>query len=103
MEMIILLYKIVICHFIGDYVLQTDFLASTKGTNRYHMLVHVALYTVPFAFIFGCDVLLAINFVAHFAIDEMKARYNLIPYWVDQTLHFAWLFLIYVVLRGTYV
>lgn len=34
---------LVFCHLIGDYVLQCDFIAKTKGENRYHMLVHCLL------------------------------------------------------------
>lgn len=38
---------IVLCHLIGDYVLQCDFIAQTKGKNWYHLFVHCALYCVP--------------------------------------------------------
>lgn len=38
---------IVLCHLIGDYVLQCDFIAQTKGKNWYHLFVHCALYCIP--------------------------------------------------------
>ena len=44
---------IVLCHLIGDYVLQCDFIAQTKGENWYHLFVHCALYCVPFLIVFG--------------------------------------------------
>ena len=44
---------VVLCHLIGDYVLQCDFIAQTKGKNWYHLFVHCALYCVPFLIAFG--------------------------------------------------
>ncbi len=32
---------IVLCHLIGDYVLQCDFIAQTKGKNWYHLFVSI--------------------------------------------------------------
>ena len=37
---------VVLCHLIGDYVLQCDFIAQTKGKNWYHLFVHCALCIV---------------------------------------------------------
>lgn len=85
LEKIILL---VFCHLIGDYVLQSDFIATTKGTNWYHLFVHSALYLVPFYICFGLVWQIAVIFVAHLIIDPLKARYNKINYWQDQTLHY---------------
>lgn len=42
------LFKLVMCHLVGDYVLQIDFIAKTKGENWYHLLVHCLLYCLPF-------------------------------------------------------
>ena len=39
---------LVFCHLVGDYVLQNDFIAKTKGSNWYHLFVHCALYCLPF-------------------------------------------------------
>ena len=47
--------RLIFCHLLGDYVLQTPFLAETKGKNRYHMFVHCALYCFPFYFCFGLE------------------------------------------------
>ena len=33
---------IILCHLIGDYVLQCDFVAQTKGKNWYHLFIHCA-------------------------------------------------------------
>jgi hypothetical protein len=77
------------CHLIGDYVLQIDFIAKSKGTNFYHLLVHCLLYCVPFYVMFGVIWQLAVVFITHIVIDLLKARYKLIPYWLDQVLHYA--------------
>lgn len=86
--MINLLTKIVICHMIGDYVLQCDFIAQTKGKNWYHLFVHCVLYCVPFAILFGIDYKLGIIFISHLIIDPLKARYNKITYTQDQVFHY---------------
>ena len=84
-EKIILL---VMCHMIGDYVLQSDFIATTKGKNWYHLFAHCVLYVVPFYICFGFVWQLAAIFFAHLIIDPLKARYNKINYWQDQALHY---------------
>ena len=81
-------FLLVMCHCIGDYVLQTDFLAKTKGTNLYHLFVHCVLYLVPFAIVFGVDWKLGILLVSHFIIDILKAKYQKIRYVTDQVLHY---------------
>lgn len=35
---------VVLCHLIGDYVLQCDFIAQTKGKNWYHLFVHCIVF-----------------------------------------------------------
>lgn len=84
-ETIILLLA---CHLIGDYVLQSAFIAETKGKNWYHLFVHCFLYSVPFFICFGLTWHLSIIFVAHMIIDTLKARYDKINYWQDQVLHY---------------
>jgi len=82
-----LLYKLLACHMLGDYVLQTDFLAKTKGENFWHMLAHCVLYTVPFALAFGIDWRIVNILALHLAIDTLKARWHLIGYVTDQAAH----------------
>ena len=82
------LIVLVLCHLIGDYVLQGDFIAKTKGENWYHLFVHCVLYIVPFYICFGLCWQIAVIFIAHLIIDPLKARYNKITYWQDQLLHY---------------
>ena len=82
-----LLYKLLACHMLGDYVLQTDFLARTKGENWWHLLAHCVTYTVPFALAFGIDWRVGFILAVHLAVDTLKARWHLIGYISDQAAH----------------
>lgn len=87
--MIETLILIIFCHLVGDYVLQCDFIASTKGKNWYHLFVHCALYVLPFYLCFGLNWQLAVLFISHIIIDPLKARWNKITYTQDQVLHYV--------------
>lgn len=80
--------KLIFCHLIGDYVLQIDFIAKSKGSNLYHMFAHCMLYCVPFAYLYGIDWRLCVIFISHIVIDLLKARYKKISYIQDQVLHY---------------
>lgn len=95
-----LLLKLVFCHLVGDYVLQSDFIAKTKGENWYHLFVHCVLYCLPFYIVFGLTWQLMAIFVTHIAIDPLKARYKVINYITDQVVHYYIIILIYLVLEG---
>lgn len=96
-----LLFKLVLCHLLGDYVLQIDFIAKSKGNNVYHLLVHCLLYCLPFYIVFGWVWQLIPLLLLHIVIDYLKAHntcltdtrtnkhYRLMPYWLDQVLHYA--------------
>ena len=87
--MIELLYKLIVCHFIGDYVLQIDFIAKSKGSNLWHMIAHCFLYSVPFAVSFGMGWQLWVVIGTHIVVDLLKARWNRIGYVTDQISHLA--------------
>lgn len=95
--MIETIIKIIFCHLVGDYVLQCDFIAQTKGKNWYHLFVHCALYVLPFYIAFGLDWKLALLFATHIIIDPLKARWNKISYTTDQVLHYAIALILYVI------
>lgn len=83
-----MMIELIFCHLIGDYVLQIDFIAKSKGVNMYHMFVHCALYCVPFYFVYGVSWQLAFIFTTHVIVDLLKAKYNKIDYKTDQILHY---------------
>ena len=87
--------ELILCHLIGDYVFQSDYIAKTKGSNWYHLFVHCALYCVPFVIIFGINCRLLIVFTSHLIIDSLKAKYNKISYLQDQILHYLILLIVY--------
>lgn len=74
-------------HFMGDQVLQTDFLAKTKGNNVWHLFTHSVLYSLPFMIAFGFDWKVPFIIGTHIVIDTLKARYKVINYVTDQVLH----------------
>ena len=89
------LVQITMCHLVGDYVLQSDFIAKTKGNNWYHLLVHCGLYILPFYLYFGMNWQLFILFISHIIIDPLKARWNKITYVQDQMLHYLVALILY--------
>lgn len=84
---------LILCHLVGDYVLQCDFIAKTKGSNLYHLFVHCALYCLPFVLLYGIDWKIGVLFASHIIIDVLKARFNKISYIIDQILHYIVLFI----------
>lgn len=70
------LFRLVMCHLVGDYVLQIDFIAKTKGENWYHLMVHCLLYCLPFYLVFGFVWQIFVLLAVHIVVDAMKARYK---------------------------
>lgn len=98
METLTTTYMLIAFHALGDYVLQPDILAKTKGENWWHLLMHCILYTLPFSTYFGLDYKIIIILLTHIIIDALKARWNKINYITDQALHLIILITLYVVI-----
>ena len=81
------LFVLFLCHVVGDYVLQSDFIAKTKGENWWHLIVHCTLYLLPFYIAFGFRWMLLVTFAIHMMTDAFKARYKMIGYVEDQAIH----------------
>lgn len=63
-------------HFVGDYVLQSHWMALNKGRSSLVALVHVIFYTIPFAFITQEPIALFLILSTHFVIDRFQiSRY----------------------------
>lgn len=88
-DLVELILKLIGCHLLGDYVLQGEFIATTKGKNYYHLFVHSFLYCVPFYLVFGLSLNLLILFGMHLIVDNLKARYGVITYIEDQMIHYV--------------
>lgn len=65
-----------VAHAIGDYVLQSDWMANEKTKRSLAALAHVFAYAVPFAFLDASALALLAIAASHFVIDRWRlARY----------------------------
>lgn len=94
-EIIHSLVKIIFCHLVGDYVLQSDWIAKEKIHDMYILLVHCALYCLPFYLVYGFTIQLAVLFIMHVIIDLLKCM-NKIDIVKDQVCHYALAILLYI-------
>jgi hypothetical protein len=66
----------VLAHAVGDYILQSHWMATEKTKNSVAAAVHAVTYTLPFLFITQAVVPLAIICGTHFLVDRFRlARY----------------------------
>ncbi len=61
-----------ICHLMGDYVLQTDWMARTKISSLSAAIVHALVYSLPFTLITGFSWALLVIFATHVVIDRYR-------------------------------
>lgn len=61
-----------LCHAIGDYVLQSDWMANEKTKRSVAALAHVLTYFLPFLFLTRSIPALAVIVVTHFVIDRWR-------------------------------
>ena len=62
-------------HWVGDFVLQSDYMAKNKSKNIMVLFIHCLIYTAVFAFQVKFQGLL-ILFVSHFIIDFCSSKIN---------------------------
>ena len=70
-------YYLLLLHLLGDYVLQSDWMAQEKTKAWWPAFLHALTYTIPFTLLFGFqwEPLVLIG-GTHFAIDHWRlARY----------------------------
>ena len=79
---------IIICHCLGDFFFQTEFLSLNKGQNNYLLFVHCVTYCVPYILKFGLSWKICLIFIVHFCTDLSKAKYDLISFETDQIIHY---------------
>lgn len=66
----------VLFHFIGDYLLQSDWMANEKTKSSYAAAAHAATYTLPFLLLKPTWKQAALIAGTHFLIDRFRlARY----------------------------
>jgi hypothetical protein len=64
-----------LCHIIGDYVLQSDYMAQNKTNKSWIAMFHAFSYSIPFWFVASWRAQVFI-IISHFVIDRWRlARY----------------------------
>lgn len=67
-----------IAHLLGDYVFQNQWMADNKVKDSFAALVHVGIYSIPFAIVFEPSIkAMAVISGTHFLLD----RFRLARYW----------------------
>lgn len=72
-----MLLKILFAHSLGDYFLQTDYLAINKGKDNYILCIHAILYTFAVSLIFGSEISQLWYWLilsTHILVDYIKAK-----------------------------
>lgn len=62
----------IVAHFVGDYILQSDWMVREKGANSIAAVVHVVFYTLPFVLITQNPLTLVAIAGSHFVIDRWR-------------------------------
>lgn len=66
----------ILAHLVGDYILQSHWMATEKTKQSFAAGVHAVTYTLPFLFISQNPMVLAFICGTHFLIDRFRlARY----------------------------
>jgi hypothetical protein len=76
-----------ILHLVGDYLLQTDWMASNKRKDWLAALIHAGVYCIPFCLVFNVShAAAALMFLSHAVIDHYAlARYVVFAKnWINQ-------------------
>lgn len=103
---------LIVLHFIGDFILQTDKMAINKSTSNKWLSYHVLAYSLPFIIIHPMYAL--INAVLHWVTDYVTSRvaskmhlegkrglfFKTIGF--DQMVHMLTLFMTYIYLFGEF-
>lgn len=73
------LYFGLLFHFVGDYLLQNDWLANKKTQSHLPAFIHATIYSLPFILVVHNPyVWLCLVFMTHYFID----RFRLAVYWI---------------------
>src|SRR5690554_718567 len=99
-------------HVLGDFYLQTKKLSESKKHSNKYLLLHTAIYTLPFVLMFcfysGGESLLriligiVILFVTHFIIDFYfrKKDKSLKTFIIDQLFHLLVIFIVWLLIKN---
>lgn len=75
---------LLVAHYIGDFILQSDKMAKNKSSSNFYLIEHVLVYGLPL--LLGVAAMnfhnllsplyVLLNLVAHFATDWVTSRIN---------------------------
>ena len=66
----------ILCHLIGDYILQNSWMANNKTRDSFAAAVHALAYSLPFLFLRPAVLAFVFIVTTHFLIDRFRlARY----------------------------
>lgn len=72
LEVVDVFYAILFAHFVGDFVLQSDWMARNKSKSWAALSWHILVYTlcfVPFGVVYA-----VVNGLVHMAVDAVTSR-----------------------------
>ena len=78
MQLTEVLFISILLHFVGDYLLQNNWMANEKIKSFLPALIHATIYSLPFFILTNFSPLILIILITHFFID----RYRLAVYWI---------------------
>lgn len=81
--------QVLFAHFVGDFILQSDWMAQNKSKKLYPLCTHVTVYSLPLYF-WGWKFALA-NAGMHFCIDFVTSRISS-RLWAAKQVH--WFFVV---------
>lgn len=82
-----------LAHAVGDYVLQSDWMANEKTKKTTVAFVHAIVYTLPFLFLTQSPLALAVICVTHALIDRFRlAKYVAYAknFLAPKSYHYKW-------------
>lgn len=62
----------ILLHLIGDYVLQSDWMASEKTKRAWPAFAHALVYSLPFLLLRPSTTAFAVILITHFLIDRYR-------------------------------
>ena len=69
-----------LAHAIGDYIIQSHWMATEKTKNNFAAFLHAISYALPFLFLRPSYAALAIIVITHFIIDRWRLARLLVTY-----------------------
>lgn len=78
MDITLLGLSILLAHLVGDYLLQSHWMACEKTKRWWPAVAHATVYTVPYVFVTQSVLALAVIGVTHAVIDRYRLARHLV-------------------------